>query len=142
MYLVAFCSSKLVHFFKFSFWEKRVLSFALLDHSHKKRKDSLETGLHCWYFRLNLKYLGWPYRKYIKTAEKVVFCEEFLNENDFEAVLATFCCYDYGANSSEAVRKIAKDQKDYPKCSSCVAVCWIAKIYQSITVKKSWLLTY
>ena len=23
------------------------------------------------------------------------FSEEFLSENDFEAVLATFCCYEY-----------------------------------------------
>ena len=27
---------------------------------------------------------------------------DFLSENDFEAVLTTFCCYDYGVNSSEA----------------------------------------
>ena len=48
---------------------------------------------------------------------------EFLSENDFEAVLATFCCHDYGANASEAVQKIASDQKDYHKCSSCVIAC-------------------
>ena len=46
-----------------------------------------------------------------------------LNEKDFEAVLATFCCYDYGTNTSEAVQNIAIDQKDYPQCSSCVIVC-------------------
>ena len=50
-------------------------------------------------------------------------CEELLSENNFEAVLATFRCYEYGANASEAVQKIATDQKDYPKCSSCVMVC-------------------
>ena len=27
-------------------------------------------------------------------------CEELLSENDFEAVSATFCCYDHGANAS------------------------------------------
>ena len=59
----------------------------------------------------------------MKTAKNGGFCEEFLSENDFEAVLATFCCYDYGANASEAVLKIATDQKDYHKCSSCVIVC-------------------
>ena len=32
-------------------------------------------------------------------------------ENDFEAILTTFCCYDFGANTSEAVQKIATDQK-------------------------------
>ena len=44
-------------------------------------------------------------------------------ENDFQAVLATLCCYDYGANASEAVQKTATDQKDYHKCSSCVIIC-------------------
>ena len=55
-------------------------------------------------------------------------------------VLATFFRDDYGANAFEAVQKIATDQKVYHKCSSCVTVCWIAKIYQSITVEKQWLL--
>ena len=56
----------------------------------------------------------------MKTAENGGFCEEFLNENDFEAVLTTFCCYNYGVNASEAVQKMVADQKDYQKCSSCV----------------------
>ena len=34
------------------------------------------------------------------------FCEKLLSENDFEAVLVNFCCYDYGANAFEAVQKI------------------------------------
>ena len=50
-----------------------------------------------------LKYLGGI------TAKNSSFCEELPCENDFEAVLATFCCYDYGANVSEAVQKIAAD---------------------------------
>ena len=87
-------------------------------------------------FRLNLKYLTWPYREYIKTAKNGSFCEELLSENDFEAVLATLYCYDYGTNASETVQKIAIDQKDYPIYSSCVRACWIAKLYQLITVKK------
>ena len=57
----------------------------------------------------------------------------------FQGIFANFC-YDYGANASEAVQKIATDQRNYHKCSSCVITCWIAKIYQSITVKKDWLL--
>ena len=35
------------------------------------------------------------------------FCEELFSENDFEAVLVNFCCYDYGANASEAYQKIS-----------------------------------
>ena len=45
-----------------------------------------------------------------------------LNENDFEAVLATFCCYDHGAKASEEAQKIAADKKEYQKCSSRVII--------------------
>ena len=47
------------------------------------------------------------------------------SENDLEAVLATFCCYDYGANASETVKMIAIDKKDYHKYYLCVMVCCI-----------------
>ena len=61
----------------------------------------------CWYFCLNLNYLGWPYREYIKAAKNGSFSKELQSENDFEAALVNFCCYDYGANASEAVQKIS-----------------------------------
>ena len=70
----------------------------------------------------------------------VTFLRNLLNENDLEVVLDNFCCYDYDANASEAFQKIAIDQKDFQKCSSCVIVCWMAKIYQSVIVRKAWLL--
>ena len=76
--------------------------------------------------------MGWLYREYIKTAKNCCFhCfnEKSLSENEFEAILATFRCYDYGPNASEAVEKIAADQKDYQKWSLCVIVCCIAKAY-------------
>ena len=87
-------------------------------HSHKKRKKFLKTQVILLIICLNSKYLGWPYGEYIDTAKNGGFCEELLSENNFEAVLATFCCYDYGANASEPVQKIARDQKDYRKCST------------------------
>ena len=102
----------------------------ILDHSYKKRKDEI-----------NVKYLGWPYRAYNKTAKNGNFCEKLLSENDFEAVLATFCCYDHAAKVSEAVQKISTDQKDYRKCSLWVIICWIAKIYLSINNSEKWLVT-
>ena len=70
---------------------------------------------------MKLKYLGWK--------NNGGFSEELLSENDFETVLATFCRYDIGANASETVQRIATDQKDYHKCTSCVITCWIVKIY-------------
>ena len=33
------------------------------------------------------------------------FSEKIIIENDLEAVLVNFCCYDYGANASEVVPK-------------------------------------
>ena len=70
-------------------------------HSHKKQKVNLLI------FWLELKYLEWLYREYIKTAKNGSFCEELLGESDFKAFLANFCCYGYGANASEAVQKIS-----------------------------------
>ena len=65
----------------------------------------------------------WSCREYIKTAKNFRLCEKLFSENGFEAVLATLCCYDYGANASEAFQKIVTDQKDYNKYSSCAIVC-------------------
>ena len=87
------------------------------------------------YFCLNLKYLGWSYRAYIKTVENTDFCEELLSENGFKAVLATFCCYDHGAKVSETVQKIATDQKEYRKCSLCVIICLIVKDTSNVAKK-------
>ena len=80
-------------------------------HSHNKLEDSLETRAVLLIFSSNLKYLGWPYRAYIKTEKNGGFCEELLSDNSFEVVLTTFCCYEYDANVSEAVQRIATDQK-------------------------------
>ena len=43
-----------------------------------------------------------------QTAKIGGFCEELLSENDFEAVLVNFCCYQYGTNASEAVQKVSR----------------------------------
>ena len=53
-----------------------------------------------------LNYLEWSYRENIKTVNSGSFCEELLSENDFEAALVNFCCYDYGTNASEAVTEV------------------------------------
>ena len=42
-----------------------------------------------------------------QTAKNGGFFEELLSENDFEAVLVNFCCYECGANASEAVQRIS-----------------------------------
>ena len=108
----------------------------------RNRNIVWKNGPYYHYFRLNLKYLGWPHRAYIKTAKNGYFCDELLRENwDLEAVLATFCCYDHGAKTSEAVQKIATDQKVCRKCSLCVIICWIAKMYLLINNSEKWLVT-
>ena len=65
----------------------------------------------------------WQYSEDIKTVKNGGFGEKLFNGNDFEAVLVTFCCYDYGDNASEAVQKITTGQGYYQKCSLCVIVC-------------------
>ena len=50
-------------------------------HSHKKRKDSLETRSVLLIFSLEREISGWPYRAYIKIARNGDFSEELLSEN-------------------------------------------------------------
>ena len=50
------------------------------------------------------------------------FSLDFLSGDNAKAFLAIFCFYDYSANASEAVEKIATDEKDYHKCSMCMIV--------------------
>ena len=40
------------------------------------------------------------------------FSKDFLCGVNFDVVLAIFCSYRYGANASEAVERIAIDEKD------------------------------
>ena len=99
------------------------MKFFKENHSHRKRKDSLETRAVLLIFSLELEISGVAVQRIHQNNEKWWLCEELLSENNFEAVLATFCHHDYGANTSEEVSKIVTDQKDYYKCSSCVIVC-------------------
>ena len=117
------------------YWLRLLRFLFQSDHSHEKRVALL-------IFSLKLEISEIAVQKIHQTARIGGFCEKLHSENDCEAVWATFCCYDFGAKVSKTVQKIATDEKDYHKCSSCVVICWIAKIYQSITVKKGWLFTY
>ena len=55
--------------------------------------------------------------------------DDFYCGDDFDAALAIFRFYRYGVNVSEAVQKIATDEKVYHKCSLYLIVC-IAIAYQ------------
>ena len=56
----------------------------------------------------------------------VIFARNCPVKMTFEAVLATFCCYNHGAKASDKVQKIAKDQKEYRKRRLYVISCLIA----------------
>ena len=58
-----------------------------------------------------------------------VSVRNFFVKNNFEAVLAAPCSYDYSIKTSEEVEKITTNQKDCHKCYMCVTVCCIAKAY-------------
>ena len=50
--------------------------------------------------------LNFSIQKTHQNCKKMVgFVSNCLEENDFVAVLVNFCCYEYGANASEAVQK-------------------------------------
>ena len=91
--------------------------------SHRKRKNSPAAWVVLLIFLLKLEISGVAVYRIHQNSKTDGFCGELLSENHFEAALATFYCHDYGGNASEAVQKIATDQKDYQKCSSCVTVC-------------------
>ena len=67
-------------------------------------------------------------------------CLELLNENDFGAVLATFCCYNNRTNASEVVQKIAADQKIITKAPLVLSL--LKSQNMSINNSEKWLVTY
>ena len=94
-------------------------NFSKIQHSHEKQKDSLGARAALLIFSLELEIYGVTLQRIHQNSKKWWLCEELFSENAFEAVLATFCCYGYGANASESVQKIATNQRDQHKCSSC-----------------------
>ena len=80
----------------------------IIKHSHKKRKDSLETRAVLLTFSLEPEIPGVAVQGIHKKHRKMAaFSENFFCENDFEAALAIFFSYGYRTNASEAVEKIA-----------------------------------
>ena len=82
-------------------------------HSHKKRKDSLETRAVLLIFSFQLEISRVAVQRIHQNREKWRLLGGLLSENDFKAVLTTFCFCDHGVNASEAVQKIATDQKRF-----------------------------
>ena len=72
-------------------------------YSHKKRKNSLETRDVLLIFPFEYETSVVVVQRIHQNSKEGGFSVEVLRENDFEAFLATFCCYDYGANASEAL---------------------------------------
>ena len=81
------------------------------------RNGKMETRVVLLIFSFELKISGVAVQRIHQYSEKW-----WLLLNYFEAVLPTFYCYDYGANTFEAVQNIAADQKDHHKCSSCFSL--------------------
>ena len=108
-------------------------------HSHKKRKDSLETRAVLLIFLLELELSGVAVQGIYQNSKKL----KLLCKNNFKAVLVTFCCYAHGNKASEKVQKIATDKKEYRKCFLYVIICWITKIYLTYqSMKVGWLQGY
>ena len=97
--------------------------FAVLQHSYKKRKNSLEARAVLLVFWLELEISRVTVQEIHRKSKKAACSEDFLFFN-----FRTYC---YSAKASEAVVKIATDEKDEDryKCSLCVIV-WLATVYQ------------
>ena len=80
-------------------------------HSHKKRKNSLETQAVLLIFSLELEISGVVVQSIHQSSKKWKLLP-LLSKNEFKTILATFCCYDQGAKASEEVQKIATDHKE------------------------------
>ena len=65
---------------------------------YKTKLQVWKHGTYCRYFYLNLKFLGWPYREYMKIAEMAA--KYFLCGDDLDPVLAIFLSDGYGANQT------------------------------------------
>ena len=63
-------------------------------------------------FSLELEISRMAIKRPHEISEKWWLCEELLSENNFDAVLVTFCCFDYCVNPSETAQKMAADEKD------------------------------
>ena len=76
-------------------------------------------------------FLATKHEKAITMAKNGGFCF-FLSENDFETVLVNFCCYEHGANASEAVQKISTSTR------TLLEVCQLTKTanFKAIPMKK------
>ena len=75
-----------------------------IDHSHIKRKVSLETRAVLLIFFLELEISGVAVQGIHKKSEKWRrLLGTLLSKNDFETVLVKFCCYDHGAKAFEEV---------------------------------------
>ena len=119
--------------------EKPAIQFSQHTYVNGKRKNSLETRVVMLISLLELEISGVAVQSIIhqNSKKKDEFSEELLSENDFNSFLAIFCCYDHGAKASAAV------QKEYRKCSLCIMICWIAKVYLSINNSENgWLQGY
>ena len=76
-------------------------------------------------------FLATKHEKAITMAKNGGFCF-LLSENDFETVLVNFCCYEYGANASEAVQKTSTSTR------TLLEVCQLTKTanFKAIPMKK------
>ena len=57
-------------------------------------------------------------QKIHKNGENGSFSEELLSESDFEAVLASFCCCDYGAKAWKQFRRLLQTRKAFLEWTS------------------------
>ena len=122
---------------KFSLWETTcsnvTIKTPVLNHSHKKRKDSLEKRAVLLIYLLELEIYGVAVQKIHKNSQKWCLCKELLTENGFEAVLATLFswlwCQRFWSSSEDLCRS--------KRVSQMFFVCYSLLNSQNMSINNS-----
>ena len=103
-------------------------------------KIAWKRGPYCWYFCLNLHYLAWPHRAYIKTAKNGEFCKELLSKNDFEAVLVTLLLWSWCQDLWESSKDCCRSEGVSQMLLACYNLLNSQNI-ANLSISEKWLVT-
>ena len=96
----------------------------------KKQRGSLETRALLLKFSLELETSGGGFTEHTSRQQQVVtFMRNYLVKMTLRLLLWSWYQGVWGSSEDRYRSRV------YCKCSSCVIICWIAKIYQSINNK-------
>ena len=113
----------------------------LFKHSNKKRKDSLETRVVILIFSLELEIFGVAVQSIHQNSEKWRLWWGIAQRKWLRGCFSHFLLLWPWCQGFWSSPEYRHRSKEYRKCSLCVIICWIAKMYLSINNSEKWLVT-